>query len=120
MKELKIKHTQIHAVDTNSPNFKFDVAYEQGSEGGEMEFLLVCKNVPIGSTVGFESNRPGPNPPIFLPPTKVVAFPSFTVGEISQVPANYSCVITCAGVINGTPPANVSIELRVAYIVGSE
>jgi len=116
MNNHKIKHQERLNLNAGDIQFKFDVNYDQGSEAAEVQFSLICTNVPLGSTVGFSSNTSGPNPPIVLPPTKVITYPSFIVGMLSYVPANYTAVITVAGDFSEPPPANTSIDLQAAYV----
>ncbi|WP_118951556.1 hypothetical protein [Taibaiella helva] len=63
--------------------------YEQGTEGGKIQFTIICTNVPKGTKVSFSAGAPGPNPPIYLEPTQVSTFPSFTTGVVCDVPAGY-------------------------------
>jgi hypothetical protein len=116
MSNLKIKHQERLNLNSGDMQFKFDANYDQGSEAAEVQFSLMCKNVPVGSIVGFSSDKPGPTPPIYLPPTKVISYPSFAVGETSYVPANYTCIITVEGTFSQTPPPDVSIELQAVYV----
>lgn len=95
--------------------------YEQGSEGGAMEIMLMCKNLPDGTKVSFSAGAPGPEPAIFLPPT-VVNGPDFVVGLRSHLPANYASSIYYN--IQAPPGknnfSNASVSLQVWYPVGSE
>lgn len=118
MNHLKVKQNNRLNLNSGDMQFQFEVNYDQGSEAAEVQFALVCKNVPLGSTVGFSSDKPGPTPPINLPPTTVISYPSFVVGEISSVPANYACIITVRGTFSQTPPPDVSIDLQAAYLAG--
>lgn len=68
---------------------KEEMYYEQGKEGGQIQFTIICENVPVGSTVSFSAGAPGPDPAIKLDPTIVSTGPSFTTGIVSNVPANY-------------------------------
>jgi hypothetical protein len=96
---------------------EFNVEYEQGDQGGTIQFCLVCENLPIGTIVGFSSNTPGPTPPITIPPTQVTYSPHFIVGSICQVPANYACTITCYAIFKENPPVGSSMTLQAAYVV---
>lgn len=69
---------------TGSANY-----YEQGTEGGQIQFTVICENVPKDTLISFSAGAPGPNPPINLEPTKVSTFPSFTTGIVANVPADY-------------------------------
>jgi hypothetical protein len=118
MSNLQIKHQESLKLNAGEIQFKFDVNYVQGAEAAEMQFSLICENVPFGSTVGFSSNTPGPNPPINLPPTMVVTYPTFIVGILSYVPENYTAVITITGNFSEPLSPNFSISLQAAYLAG--
>lgn len=96
---------------------EFKTEYEQGEESARIQFCLVCENLPIGTIVGFNSNQPGPTPPIFLPSTQVTYSPHFVVGIICQVPANYVCTITSYAIFKDNPPVGARMTLQAAYIV---
>jgi hypothetical protein len=91
--------------------------YEQGEDASQMEFTIICTNVPIGTKVSFSAGAAGPIPPIFLQPTTVSTFPSFTTGIVCQVPANYVSDIyfnleAPPGVTNLD---NAKVQIRAAY-----
>jgi hypothetical protein len=117
MKHLKITHEQTSQFTSQALMYKNHIHYEQGIEAANIQFSLICKNLPIGTVVGFKSDTPGPQPPILLPPTTVISSPSFITGMISFVPANYSCDITYYAEFNKQPPSDASITLQAAYII---
>lgn len=96
--------------------------YEQGPEGRTMYFTLMTTNVPIGSNLGLSCGVQGPQPPIFMPPTKVTVGPSFTAGIVAEVPADFAGPITFFVTfphgVDG--PIGASLRLQVAYPVSSE
>jgi hypothetical protein len=91
--------------------------YEQGEDGCRIQFTIICTNVPKGTKVSFSAGAPGPNPPIYLEPTTVSTFPSFTTGVVCNVPANYVSDIY----FNLEAPAGVTdlsdavVEIQAAY-----
>lgn len=113
---IKVKQSQTSDIKSSAPDFEQKINYDQGSEGGNMMFMLICNKVPVGTVVGFSSNTPGPNPPIELKPT-MVTYPNTAIGIRCNVPANYSCVITYFANFKGTPPADASITFQVSYPV---
>jgi hypothetical protein len=120
MKKAIITHSEENKIENSAVRIEGEMQYDQGSEGALMQFSLICKNLPIGTIVGFYSNTPGPVPPIELPPTTVSYYPSFVVGMESQVPANYQCILTYYADFKQAPPANASIQLQAAYIVNGD
>lgn len=94
------------------------VSYDQGSEAANVFFMLVCIDVPIGTILTFSAAAPGPVPPIMLPPTTVVTYPSFSVGINTTVPANYQteikyCYELPPGVV---PPPGFNITLQAVIV----
>ena len=67
--------------------------YKQGEQEREITFSITTQNVPIGSTISLNADKSGPNPPIVLDPTKVTTS-KFTAGITTNVPSNYSSMIT--------------------------
>ncbi|WP_224242432.1 hypothetical protein [Hyalangium gracile] len=111
----------VSLTDAGAPTFTTPVGYQQGSDGGQMLFLLECKNVPAGASVAFSSGTPGPDPLIDLQKTTVPANNgSWATGIISTVPANFETTISYSYWANGTTPApGWSITLTVQNFVPS-
>jgi len=119
MSKLNITHSKNHLLSGDSAREEFKLSYEQGEEGGRVQFSLVCNNIPVGSTVGFSADKPGPDPPIYLPPTLVTIFPAFITGIVSQILANYAAEITYYVVFSQTPTSGASVEFQAAIIAQS-
>ena len=119
MSKLEITHSNSHLLGGGNESAEFKLFYQQGTESGLIQFSLICRNVPVGSTIGFSSDKPGPNPPIYLSPTTVSSSPSFVTGMVSEVPANYEAEITYYVIFSQTPPPDASIQLQAAYIATS-
>jgi hypothetical protein len=110
-----LKKIVFEGVTTDKVEFKTE--YEQGEEGGRIQFSLVCENLPIGTIVCFSSDKSGPTPPISILPTQVTYSPNFIVGIICLVPANYDCTITSYAIFKENPPKGSSMSLQASYIV---
>jgi hypothetical protein len=113
-KNIKVKDSQ-SKVDSSNTRFEGKVHYEQGTEASNILFMLICKNLPIGTVVGFNSDTPGPNPPIDLKPTIVSSSPDFIVGLQCSVPANYQCTIIYYADFKQAPPPDAKITLQASY-----
>ena len=114
---LKGEILQTMELDGTGTKYENKISYDQGPEAGQMQFILICEQVPMGTIVGFSSDEPGPVPPINLPPTVVTASPSFTIGLMSEVPANYKCIITYYADFKTPPPPGVKITFMVARVI---
>jgi len=97
--------------------YEDSVLFDMGDEAAQVTFTLLCQNIPQGTTIGFSCGSPGPNPPIYLPPTKVETYPVFTTGIVSDVPANFEAMITYWANFEQQPPANASLTLQAMIIV---
>jgi hypothetical protein len=91
--------------------------YEQGTEASQIQFTIICTNVPKGTKVSFSAGAAGPTPPIYLEPTVVSTYPSFTTGVICSVPKNYESTIffnleAPAGV---TDLSTATVQIQAAY-----
>jgi hypothetical protein len=91
--------------------------YEQGTDASDIQFTIICTNVPIGTKISFSAGAPGPLPPIYLQPTQVSTFPSFITGVKCSVPANYESDIyfnleAPAGV---TDLSTATVDIQAAY-----
>lgn len=117
MSKLEITHNESHSLESGGDRVEFKLFYQQGPSWGRVQFSLICYKIPIGSTVGFSSGKPGPMPPINLYPTIVTSSPSFVTGMVSDVPADYDAEITYYVIFSQAPPADASIQLQAAYIV---
>jgi hypothetical protein len=117
---LKATLGENHSVGHVTAGFRYEnsMLYQQGDQGGRMQFMLVCDNLPLGTVVGFYCPDPGPVPPISLPPVTVTNA-HFIAGVMSEVPANFSGTIYYFADFNTQPPADARIRLQVAYIVES-
>lgn len=113
-KTIKVKDSQSKAGATNN-RIEGKMNYDQGSDASLIMFSLVCEYLPVGTVVGFNSDKPGPNPPIELKPITVSHYPSFMVGIECDVPANYTCVITYYADLQQEPPPEARISLRASY-----
>jgi|GEM_PF-2885991 len=89
--------------------------FDIGESNGKFLFIIQC-TLPVGSTVWFASDTPGPQPPIVLTPTTVV-IARFVVGVVSEVPAGYRSAITYCFDTHGQPlPDNWSCQLQVMEV----
>lgn len=91
--------------------------YEQGTEASQIQFTIICTNVPKGTKVSFSAGAAGPVPPIYLEPTVVSTYPSFTTGVICSVPKDYESNIffnleAPAGV---TDLSTATVQIQAAY-----
>lgn len=91
--------------------------YEQGTEGSQILFTLICSGLPVGTVVGFKADKPGPNPPIELYPTTVVTYPSFVTGIVCNVPAGYEATIVYYADFKQAPPPDARMTLQASYPV---
>ncbi len=108
----------IAVVNSGSATWTTTVEYDQGTIKSPIQFLITCKNVPVGAEVGFSAGTPGPKPVVDLPKTKVTNSKSFVVGMAAQVPANWSTNISYSYFANGhNPLPGFSIEMSAVYIV---
>jgi len=115
MSQLKVTHTQAHSLG-DGPSFEQSIPYEQGDQGGTVQFAVICTNLPVGTQVSFSSDKPGTTPPLELPPTVITISPTFITGMVCQVPANYSCNITYKVNMSQQPPQGASINFQAALI----
>jgi hypothetical protein len=94
------------------------VPYEQGSQADLVQFALICENAPLGTKVSLTSSNPESQPPIEIQPVTVTLFPSFIIGMASNVPANFSTLLTyCYTLPEGKePPPDFSITVRASII----
>ncbi len=101
------------------PTLQWKVPYEQGPEGGNTSFAIRCTNVPNGSAVAMTADTPGPQPPIFLPPTTVQnPPPDMMIGITCAVEADYETTITAAWYARGhAPTPGMKLELVVYMAV---
>ncbi|WP_118974296.1 hypothetical protein [Taibaiella koreensis] len=94
--------------------------FEMGDESADIQFTIVCTNVPVGCTVSFSAGTPGTNPAIYLPPTPVTAFPNFSAGLTCSVPAGYVSDIYYNLVVpQGLDISNARINIMAAYTTGA-
>ena len=119
--KLIVKQSQATKIEGGAASVRVEgkMEYDQGTEASKIQFSLICKNIPKGTVVGFKSDKPGPNPPIDLPPTVVVTYPTFIVGMMCQVPAGYKCLITYYADLKDVPPPDAQITLQAAYPMNS-
>lgn len=91
--------------------------YEQGTEASQIQFTIICTNVPKGTKVSFSAGAAGPVPPIYLEPTVVSTYPSFTTGVVCSVPKNYeSNIFFNLEAPAGTPNLNdATVQIQAAY-----
>jgi len=112
------------AAVNNSTSLTFTgqgMGYQQGPDAFMIEFVLICKNLPVETKVSFSAGAPGPEPAIFLPPTAVNG-PDFFTGLESMVPANYVSAIyyNITFPKGTTPPPDAQVSLQAWYRSGSE
>lgn len=119
--KFEVIKSQATKIEGGAANVRIEdkMNYDQGTEASKIQFSLICHNIPKGSVVGFRSNTPGPNPPIELPPTTVVTSPTFIIGMVCYVPADYKCVITYYADVKDVPPPDAQITLQAAYPMNS-
>ncbi len=111
----------IAVVASGSPTWTKTVAYDQGTQGCEMQFQITCRNVPAGAAIAFSAGTPGPDPVVNLPKTTVTNSESFVTGMLAKVPDNWSTNISYSYFANGHDPLpGFSIELSAIYIVPAE
>lgn len=116
-KKYVVVQSQATKIEGGNANTRIEgkMNYDQGTEASNIQFLIICTNIPKGSVVGFKSNEPGPKPPIELPPTVVVTYPTFMAGIVCYVPANYTSVISWYCDLKDVPPPGAQITLQAAY-----
>jgi len=107
--------------NSTSVRFTGHMLYEQGAEGGPVEFIIACKNLPAGTKVSFSGGAPGTMPPLFLPPTNVDG-PNFFVGMQCRVPANYVSRIYYNIDLppDAIPPPDAGVSMQAWYNAGPE
>ncbi len=104
-------------TDSGIYEYKNSIEYSQGTEGSMIQFVLMCKNLPLGTVVGFYCDAVGPNPPISLPPTKVTSSPTFVTGMLTDVPANFEGKINYYAEFRQLPPADASLQMQASIPV---
>lgn len=93
------------------------MSYDQGDTPSKVQFTVICTNVPKGSTISFSAGAVGPNPPIYLEPTTVSTYPSFTTGVVCAVPAPYTTDIYFTLVApNGSDLTTTTIDIQAGYV----
>jgi hypothetical protein len=94
-----------------------EVSYDQGDEGGLMEFLVIVGNGVTGALVSFKAEEPNPaGAPIVLSPTPVT-FSPMTAGMRTTVAAGYQSKVRMVYDPNGTPmPQNLSLDFRGQFV----
>ncbi len=103
---------------TDTPTWTQIIEYSQGDAPSEVQFAIICNNVPVGCEIAFSSATPGPSPDIYLPTTKVTNSFNFVMGVKCQIPANYVTNITYSYWANGkTPPKGFTIKICALLIV---
>lgn len=90
--------------------------YEQGEDGCNIQFTVICTNVPVGTTISFSAGAPGPVPAIFLEPTTVSTSPSFITGVVCNIPPNYvSDIYFNLRAPIGSDLTTAKVEIQAAY-----
>jgi hypothetical protein len=91
--------------------------YEQGTDASRIQFTIICTNVPKNSIISFSAGAAGPVPPIYLEPTTVSTYPSFTSGVVCNVPANYASDIyfNLQAPQGVTDLSTATVEIQAAY-----
>jgi hypothetical protein len=112
---MGIQNSFTHTTESSADQLNGYMEYDQGEEGSNIQFTIVCSNVPIGSTVSFNCPEAGPQPPINLPPTQVITFPSFTTGIVTYVPANFTGTISYKVIAGQRLPEDARVTLQAAY-----
>lgn len=93
------------------------MSYDQGDTPSKVQFTVICTNVPKGSTISFSAGAVGPNPPIYLEPTTVSTYPSFTTGVVCSVPVPYKTDIYFTLVApNGSDLTTTTIDIQAGYV----
>ena len=97
------------------------LAYDQGTEASKIQFTIICTNVPKNTKVSFSAGAAGPNPPIYLEPTLVSTYPSFTTGVVCSVPAGYKSDIyfNLEAPPGVTDLSTAKVEIQAAYPMSS-
>ncbi len=111
-------------TDIRTPTFSFDIDYNQRTNPFnsplDMHFILSCKNLPVGSKVALNCEKPGPNPMINMEKSFIPNSLSQDLGMVSSVPSNWKGTITCNYKANGiSSPKEWLIDLHVVYFVNS-
>lgn len=97
-----------------------NVGYYHGEMEAEIEFRLVCNNMPIGTEVQLSQVEPTSEPIISMPTTKVTQSNNFTIGMVVKVPAHFEGKLTYSYWSNGQQPQpGANIDLQVLYVVPS-
>lgn len=106
----------ISVTPTSNINLTQNQMYNQGALASNIQLTLICENVPLGASVSFSAGNPGTTPAVYLAPTKVTTFPSFTTGIVVQVPANWSSVISMTmSAPAGTSLVGAKMHIQAAY-----
>jgi hypothetical protein len=112
MKTVQIQSGEVSAVKQTGDKITKSMYYEQGTEGSEILFTLICNKLPVGSVVSFHCPDAGPNPPINLPDTVVSASPSFVTGMKTEVPPNFAGTIYYSVTLTQAPPPDANMYLQ--------
>lgn len=101
---------------TTGLRWKTTFNYSQGDTERDMSFTLKCIDIPLGSFVALSTDNPvGPVPPLVLKPAEVTTSPSFSVGIVVKVPADYTCKISFELYSEVAPEAGSTITCQAGY-----
>jgi hypothetical protein len=90
--------------------------YEQGDEGGLMDFLVTVLNSAVGAAVSFKAEQPNPGgSPIEIPRTPVLT-PNQVTGMGTRVLAGYKSKILVSYFPNGPVSQNFDLTFRAQFV----
>jgi C1A family cysteine protease len=106
--------TMVNAND--APNIQVPVNFSF-TDAVQMYITVDLENVPVGASVSLDAGTPGPTPLIQINKTRATATPSFVVGIMSNVPANYSSTLIFSFWNEGlTIPSGAVANVRAFYL----
>lgn len=80
---------EVSVVNASTLTISSKLQFGLTSGGGQMTFVVNGTNLPKGCKVSFSAGTPGTNPALYLAPTEVKTYPSFSAKVTCEVPANY-------------------------------
>jgi len=87
--------------------------YEQGDEGGQMDFIASWKNSPVGSQISFHAMVDPVGGPVTLPLMKATI--TGALGIEQKVQAGYKSQIVLVFFPSATLPSDFEVGLRVNF-----
>lgn len=99
---------------TYQPIYQLD-QYDQGDEGGDMDFIVRWKDAPAGSMVSFHAMVDPSGGPVTLPLT-TISTPSGAMGVQQSVQAGYRSTLVLAFFYQSPLPPTFKISLRAQFV----